>query len=241
MKSGRGKALLDLLFPRNIHCLLCGRHIMPGEPYSLCGECRGRLSLLKDGACCPVCGRLVSAAPSSVGCPECAGRRFHFDRAVSALAYDDFSRRLVFELKYRKRGYVAFHLAEMIRDRMAVCPSGTFDVLIPVPAGRKRLRKRGFNQALLLAEALGEMRGEPVENRALRLEKTLMDQVRLDREKRFENLKNAFCAAPEAELHGRRVLLVDDVLTTGATADACARALKAAGAATVVVATVASR
>lgn len=234
-------AWTDLLFPRNIHCLLCGRQILTEESYSLCGHCRGDLVFLENRTCCPRCGRPLSAEGFSGKCFECASLDFHFERALSCLVYDENSRRLIFELKYGKKEYVAYHLAEMMRDLLEEANIGGFDGIVPVPLHKTRERERGFNQALLLAEALGAMRREPVVKDGLLRVKETLDQTLLDRETRFGNLKNAFHAREGNPFSGKRILLIDDVLTTGATANECARILKEEGAETVMVATAACR
>jgi ComF family protein len=142
-------------------------------------------------------------------------------------------------LKYGKKVHAAFHMAEMIRDRLRDSGMEAFDLIVPVPLHESRERERGFNQAFLLAEALGKMRGEPVCKDAIYMKKPTIDQTRLGRQGRFKNLKGSFNTRNGINLNGKRILLIDDVLTTGATADDCARALKEAGAEAVVAATVA--
>ena len=232
-------AFADFLFPQNIHCLICGRQILPGESYSICPKCRKNLRFLSEDDCCNRCGRPISNNVSDAWCSECAGQSLHFEKAVSCLAYDDFSRRLIFMLKYGKKVYAAFHMAEMIRDRLHDSDMEAFDLIVPVPLHASRERERGFNQAFLLAKALGKMREEPVCKAAIYMKRPTIDQTRLGRQGRFKNLRGSFNTGDGINLKGKRILLIDDVLTTGATADDCARALKEAGAEAVVVATLA--
>lgn len=232
-------AFVDLVFPQNIHCLLCGRQILPDDRYSICLKCRKNLRFLLEDDCCNRCGRPISNIVSDSWCSECAGQSLHFEKAVSCLAYDDFSRRLIFMLKYGKKVYTAFHMAEMIRDRLDDAGIEAFDLIVPVPLHENRERERGFNQSFLLADALGEMRKEPVCKDAIYMKRSTIDQTRLGRQGRFQNLKGTFNTRDSINLKGKRILLIDDVLTTGATADDCARALKEAKAKSVIVATVA--
>jgi ComF family protein len=130
-------------------------------------------------------------------------------------------------LKYERRRAVAGTLGELLASRF---PFGDGVLLVPVPLHRRRLRARGFNQALLLARALGRRRGLPVAARALARIRSTHAQPGLPAAARRQNLDGAFALRSGARVAGRRIVIIDDVLTTGATADACARVLLAAGA-----------
>ena len=139
------------------------------------------------------------------------------------------------ELKYRRQRAVAATFGSLLA---AHYPFAGDAVLVPVPLHRSRLRARGFNQALLLARALGRRRGLHVLSRALTRVRATNAQAGLGAAERRRNLHGAFVVRRPDAVRDRAVVLVDDVLTTGATADACARALRAAGAARVDVFTV---
>jgi ComF family protein len=139
------------------------------------------------------------------------------------------------DLKYRRHRAVASTFGRLLA---AHYPFTDDALLVPVPLHTSRLRTRGFNQALLLARALGRSRGLPVASRALARIRATTAQPGLSAADRRRNLRGAFVVRQPDAVRDRAVVLVDDVLTTGATADACARALRAAGAATVDVFTV---
>jgi ComF family protein len=141
----------------------------------------------------------------------------------------------VHRLKYGGRRAVAASLGTLLAERY---PFPREVVLVPVPLHPRRLRKRGFNQALLLARALAQSRGLPVAARAIRRVRDTRAQPGLAAIERRRNLADAFVLAAPDAVGGRHVVLIDDVLTTGATADACARVLRAGGARRVDVYTV---
>ncbi len=241
MKKTWAEDIINLLFPRNIHCLLCGRQILPDEKYSLCAGCRDKMMFLFEENCCKRCGRPLSYKGEEGFCLECAGQDLWFEKSVSCIFYDDFSRKLIFQLKYGKKEYFAYHMAEMLRDRLEDCGKDGFDFIVPVPLHVSRVRERGFNQAALLADALGKMRGETVLKKVLERKKQTIDQTNLGKKARFENLRGSFSTRQADMIKGKRILLVDDVFTTGATSNDCSRALMDSGAKSVTVATVECR
>jgi ComF family protein len=139
------------------------------------------------------------------------------------------------DLKYRRHRAVAATLGTLLAEHY---PFAEDALLVPVPLHRSRLRTRGFNQALLLARALGRRRGLPVVAKALARVRATTAQSGLGASERRRNLQGAFVVRRPGAIRGHSVVLIDDVLTTGATADGCARALRAAGATTVDVYTV---
>ena len=152
-----------------------------------------------------------------------------WDRARGAVVFDDHSRGLIHALKYHDRmevvGFMAGAMARAGRRLIAEA-----DVLVPVPLHRWRLWRRRFNQSALLAQRLAREAGRPVDVLSLRRVKRTRSQVGLSQDEREANVARAFAVEAHHNLAGRRVLLIDDVLTTGATANACARAVKKAGA-----------
>jgi ComF family protein len=168
----------------------------------------------------------VHAAPSL--CPRCRRLRSSVDRARAIGAYDGALRAIIHALKYDGRRSLADRLAALMRDRGADILTGAACV-VPVPLHASRRRERGFNQAADLARPLGL----PVRH-ALRRVRATPTQTGLPSARRHRNVRDAFAATREAQtLGGTIVVLVDDVCTTGATLDACARVLKALGAAEV--------
>jgi ComF family protein len=196
-------------------CESCWQAIYPFTP-PLCESCGDPLPSW----------RIISVPMAR--CPRCRRRRRLVDRSMSAGAYDGPLRAVVQALKYQGRRSLAKPLAALIRQRCAAVLDGA-DCLVPVPLHSSRRRARGFNQALDLARHLSEA-GLPV-HQALRRVRATPTQTGLPAAQRHRNMRHAF--APAWRVRGaadRIVVLVDDVSTTGATLEACARALKAMGA-----------
>jgi ComF family protein len=217
---------LDLLFPPR--CVGCRR---PGS--ELCPACLAALPRLM-GHLCPVCVEPV-AEPGL--CPRCSARRPAFERVSSAFVYADVVRQAILALKFRGRRGLAPTLAQAAADAIPR-PAGGF-VVCAVPMHPTREAARGYNHAALLADEFAAVWGLPrLPADALRRVAQTPQQARLTFDERLANVAGAFKAQPAAVARAN-VLLVDDVCTTGATLDACAAALRTAGASSVVGVTVA--
>ncbi len=230
----RAKDLEALALPRA--CLGCERPMPPGDTAACCALCRHRMRAIAPPACAR-CGQPLSAWSLRV---EAAGGACAFCRewpralawAASAVWLEDGpARNLVHALKYGGWRIAAPAMAARIAAGAGSRVRG-LDALVPVPLGRTRERERGHNQAALLAEALGRIAGVPVARGALRRVRETRSQTRLAPAERHRNVAGAF-APGDTALAGRRVALVDDVLTTGATLGAAAQALAALGPASI--------
>jgi ComF family protein len=212
-------------------CAAC-REPVTGE--GLCAACWSKLAFIAP----PYCARLGIPFPFDPGpgvlSMEAIADPPAYERARAAVRFDDTARMLVHALKYRDR----LDLAPILGRWMANAGrelTAEADLIVPVPLHWRRQWARRFNQAALLAEVVGKASGRPVAHGALRRIKATAQQVGLARNERALNVQGAFGVRPDAkiEVAGRRLVLVDDVLTTGATIEACTRALMRAGAASV--------
>lgn len=210
-------AILDLAFPGALRCLCCGGILPRGTKDPLCPDCASALSPFDAGKQCPWCGGPHAAT-------LCAPFHAELDDALCALRHQGTARTLVHALKYQG----LWEAAEPLSHSMAVLVRhGDWDALVPLPLHKLRQLERGFNQARLLAEGVARETGLPITAPLVRVHSTSR-QVGLSREARRTNVAGAFaCNAP---VSGQRLLLVDDVFTTGATAKAAAVALRDAGA-----------
>jgi ComF family protein len=209
-------------------------------PGQLCGACWSEVDFLTA----PFCARCGLPFDYDLGadvlCAGCLAAPPAFDQARAAMRYGPVARRLVVGLKHADRTHLAPPLAAWM-GRAGEALLRDADLLIPVPLHRRRLLSRRFNQSLLLARSLGKESGLPVVADAMLRRRATPPQAGLSRNQRRRNVAAAFAVRParKALIEGRRVLLIDDVLTTGATATACARTLKRAGAGHVAVLTLA--
>jgi ComF family protein len=226
---------LDLVMPPL--CLSCRRPV--AQQGGLCAGCWGAIHFL-GAPCCARCGHpFPQAQPSDMVCGACLQSSPPFDRARAAFRYDDASKGLVLSFKHADRPGLARFLAPWMA-RAAGDLLQDADLLLPVPLHRWRLLHRRYNQAALLAQNLGRFTKARYVPDLLRRVRHTKPQGRMSRSERQDNIRGAFrLAGPAERVAGKAVLLVDDVLTTGATIGACVRLLKKSGAARVDVLTLA--
>jgi competence protein ComFC len=230
------RALASLFYPPI--CTICAANV--GHDEYLCDDCGGKLNRIV-APFCQTCSEPFSGAINQIfTCANCAHRTLHFQSAVAAYRSRGIVRRVVHDFKYGHQVYLRHLVGAWLNSAFEdERPRGvSFDVLVPVPLHSARERERGFNQATLLAEIVGKIRSIPCKA-VLERTRYTTTQTAFDRAERMENLHDAFRLRKMMDVRGLRVLLVDDVLTTGATLSECARVLKKAGASVVFAATAA--
>jgi len=230
-----GRALapvVDLVFPPR--CPLCGAGI--SAQTGLCVDCWSSLTI-PGSPCCGSCGRPFSdGIPDGATCGPCLAQPPRHDGIAAATLYDEASRKLVLTLKHSNRISLAPMMARLMAPKLDFVDAQW--LLVPVPLHRWRLWHRGYNQAAELARALGKATGAQLRVDVLRRRKATRSLGGLGRKARQRVLSGAIDvpARRRATVKGARIVLVDDVLTSGATSDACVSALKRAGAKSVVIA-----
>jgi ComF family protein len=229
---------LGFLFPEI--CQLCGEQRATAEDGYVCGRCWSHVRFIKP----PFCERCGLPFEGDLTTPfECANCRemdLHFSAARSAVVARGAVREIIHRYKYQRALWFEPFLAGLLlRETVPALRDQRWDLIVPVPLHPLKLREREFNQAERLAVCLGKAASIPVNKRLLRRVRFTNTQTRLTRPERAANMRGAFAMRGSAQLDGERVILVDDVFTTGATTSACAQTLLAAGAGEVCVWTVA--
>lgn len=211
------KLVEGLLFPNGLYCVVCGKYIDHTRTYGLCDHCIKHMNFnntkLKTGE--------------------------NLDYGLAAMGYGLYERRLIFNLKYDGNTYLAPIIADILYDciysivaKGEDCPLPAADVIIPVPIHKSKLKERGFNQTEKIAKHLGEKLSMAVDSKTLLRVKETKNQRALSAEQRKLNLEGAFQISPKREnaVKGKKVILLDDIYTTGATVNSCAELLKEKGA-----------
>lgn len=218
----RLRNIQDWLFPGN--CLLCRTRLPAGE--DLCAPCAASLPRLD--AACPRCAAPLTAATGNV-CGACQQHAPAFDTAEAAFQYAAPVDRLIQDLKYHRRLALARVLGRRLADHLAARVVVLPDAIVPMPLHATRLRERGYNQSLELARVVARQLDVPLAaHGAVARVRATTSQTRLVPEARARNVRNAFHVS--ADFSGKRVAIVDDVMTSGHTAAALAKSLKRAGA-----------
>lgn len=218
--------MLEILFPRK--CPVCDQIIMP-KGAVICPECRRRVNLVTEPRCLK-CGKQLFCEEAEY-CDGCEKKTFHYTRGLVLMNYDSVARKILTALKYHGKcdnaDYLAAETVATLREEILRMQA---DFFVPVPVHPKRKRVRGFNQAELIAKRLGERLEIPVRTDVLKRIKNTLPQKELGSAARLNNLLKAFTVKNTDKLAGKTVILVDDIYTTGSTAEACTRVLLSGGA-----------
>ena len=216
--------ILSVLFPRR--CPVCEEIVSPRGAL-ICPDCERQLHFLTEPTC-QICGREILTDDAEL-CESCKRHRFLFKRNIALVGYDDVAARSISRIKYTgAREFLDYYGREAVRRRGGELRRMQIDAIVPVPVHPSRRRKRGYNQATVLAEVMGAELGVLVYEAALYRRKKTAASKELNAAERLKNLMSAFYAGPIPQ-DLRRVLLVDDIFTTGATMESCTRTLLAAG------------
>jgi competence protein ComFC len=229
-------ALASLFYPAT--CVVCAANVERSE--YLCADCQHAAPRIVAPFCAKCSEPFAGAITQTFSCANCEHRVLHFECAVAAYRSRGLVRKLVHEFKYARLRHLRYPVAGWLRETLSDprLHGRHFDVIVPVPLHPARERERGFNQALLLAELLAPALTAPLRP-VLERTRYTTTQTAYDRAERMENLHGAFRLRKNQDVRDLRVLLIDDVLTTGSTLSECARVLRAAGAVSVHAATAA--
>jgi len=228
------RRVLSLIYP--YQCLICHRALPLSYHYPLCFSCEEEIIFLERETLCEICGRPLASGL----CNECKQEKNSFDLLRSVAIYEGIWREIIHHYKYHGKFYLSTFLSQklfqMYTQERALQES---DFIIPVPEHFLDRIKRGYHQTYLLAKFLGKKTGKSVITAFLRKPKRIPSQTGLPARKRKSNVRGAYQVKPGKKLRGRKVLLIDDVFTTGATINECAKQLKKNGVAKVYALTLA--
>jgi competence protein ComFC len=233
--------LKDIIYPKT--CLICKQDLASTcVDEFVCVKCWASIKK-NTPPFCRCCGRnLDNRSLVNALCSECLKNKLDFDRAFAPCIYEGPVKDLIREFKYKKNDYLAATLSGLMIDfiREYAIPVSSVDMLIPMPLHPTRLREREFNQAELLARCIASAYTKAVSTDNLVRLRHTRTQAELQGADRLENVKDSFSVKMPDLVKGKIILLIDDVLTTGATASEASRALKSSGANTVFVLTLAN-
>ena len=230
------RALASLFYPPL--CAICS--VAVENSAYLCKDCAAKAPRIEPPFCSTCSEPFDGAITDLFSCANCAHRVLHFETAVAAYRSRGVVREIIHQFKYGKEAHLRHPVGDWLLETLddPRLRGRRFDIVVPVPLHPTRQRERGFNQAKLLAQFLTASAGLNLQAPLERIRYTTTQTV-FDREERMENLQGAFRLRKKTDVRGLRVLLIDDVLTTGSTLSECARVLKAGGAISVHAATAA--
>ena len=232
------RALLDIVFPPLCHA--CRAFIPGGGRLHLCPACRRAVRAISSPLC-TICG-VPFLTPGGIDhpCGSCLISPPRYSSARAAISFDGVGRDLIHHFKYDRKVHLAHPLSLLAAELLTpFVTSRGAELFFPVPLHRRRLWERGFNQAVLLGKPLAKLWGIPLVVNNLRRTRWTEPQVTLSAAEREQNVRGAFTLADPVAVEGKRILLIDDVYTTGSTVMECSRVLRKVGAAEVYVITVA--
>ena len=216
--------IVDLAFPPR--CAICNELLSIGERGS-CYECRDKLTFVVEPYCMK-CGKPLDNEELEY-CSDCSTKEHSFDEGRAALVYDEYISRSIYRFKYNSKQEYAAYYAQIIYDRLRdKIKSWNPEALIPVPIHKNRMKKRGYNQAYLIAKELSKLTGIPVENNLVKRKNETKVQKELGARERENNLKKAFIVNKNV-VELKSVVIIDDIYTTGSTVDSIASLLKEKG------------
>lgn len=235
------KGLADIIYPRI--CLACKAKLTTSANNGLiCNGCWGKIKK-NTPPFCHFCGRRLEKSGFTKNiCPNCLKRKLHFNRAFSPCVYTGVVKDLIHEFKYKGKDYIGAELSKLMIDfiKNYNVPIDCVDFIIPVPLHKTKLREREFNQAEILSRHISKEFKKDLLTGALIRHRHTRTQTELETNDRLSNVLGSFSLEQNKEINGRNILLVDDVLTTGATSSEAALTLKNAGANLIFVLTLAS-
>lgn len=218
------KYLLNLLFPEK--CLICEKQI---DQNKICNECWGKCTFITKPYCSICSHPFEYETDENSICGACVASKPLYNRAISIFKYDDYSKKLIHKFKYKDQLHILDYFTNLILN-MGKEVLDQADIIIPIPIHKHKLLKRGYNQAALLAMQIAKKREISYYPQLLTKNTNTPPQAGLNKSQREKNIKNSFQlnSSLAKQIEGKRILLIDDVITTGSTISECCKILKKA-------------
>lgn len=222
--------LLNLIFPKGNSCVACDREISLDavHRYGLCSNCLKRVHFIK-GRTCRACGGPIPNGSEENICHGCAKQVSYLDECIACFGYSGVGKDLIMKFKYERETFLGESLSYIMADIVKASLGETYDMIVAVPLHERRWAERGFNQMDIIGEHLSKQLNVEYVPSILMRTKDSPRLKNLDRYERKEIMEDLFSADSTVVL-GKKILLIDDIFTTGATMNACARVLHEAGA-----------
>jgi ComF family protein len=219
------QAILDMLYP--VRCPVCGDIVIP-KGRRICSTCENKPQLIIEPRC-KKCSKPIDQEQREY-CSDCERKKYHFDYGFSLWVYDSVMKKSISDFKYNhKREYAKYYIEKVIFNYKDIIKKLAPDVLVPVPIHKSKYRERGYNQAEILAYGIGKELNIPILPHLLIRNKKTLPQKQLSDKERLKNLQEAFIinnkALSDYPKRLKRILLVDDIYTTGSTIEACTNVL----------------
>lgn len=214
-------AFEDALYPE-YGCFACGREVLKDENF-LCDKCNSEIVYLGEVNACRKCGAPLN--PETKICDDCKMTIFNFDEARACVEYSGKAKDMILGIKYSRKIYLAKYFAHLLYEKL-LSWGVLVDFIVPVPLADKRFKQRGYNQSEVIANELSLLSGIKVDTTIVKRENSGKIQQGLTRKERVENMKGVFTLVNKEKLTGKNVLILDDVFTTGATADELSRMIR---------------
>ncbi len=220
------RSLIRLLYPAN--CVLCKTPLLVAEMH-VCRLCSKKIQPLAQPLCLK-CARPIPPFDGHASCASCRSERPYYDRGFALVEYDEPAKSIFHQIKFERKPWL-FEIYTHLLTQSFSSFFNDYELIIPVPLDRARERKRGFNQALMIAKMIKRIHSSELAiEKIVKKTKHTAPQSQLKREHRLNNLTGAFKLAQPKAVAGKNILLIDDIFTTGSTINECARILKENGA-----------
>lgn len=220
--------IFNIFFPNK--CGFCGN--ITGNSTYVCKNCQS-LKYISDANHCILCGRKVYTENNI--CKDCSTKKVYYDKLIYFGEYKDVIKSRLLAYKFSDSSYLYNFFAEILSVKLL--PENA-DIISTVPISKLRMKERGYNQSELIGKKVSKYLGKQYKNLLIKTHETLR-QSELNKSDRLINIKNSFTIKPNSDIEGKNIILIDDIFTTGATANECSKILKKAGAKSVIVAVIA--